>query len=408
MFGKEISARNLKDSSQISFLVENNSCLLIDCDATQIALLLESSGYAKNYRIGLVLEAFVSDSETVEGGVKRSTAAEILAEMLQDPLLMKYSALVLEINLMEIHLSILLSLLKKIIKKRKEFRIILVYKNANQIDDIIKFFGPSVQAMQINSKRFQVQEFFLETPTSDYVAEAVETVLKINDEEGPGDIFLLVPGREDVDTVISLVNERSVESRMAIQCFGIYDNSSKEQIQMAKEPSQSKTRKLIISTSKGQYIKLDCIVFVVDSGFEILNVFNHKKNIEEQVVTPISKNTALYRLEIAGLLRPGRCFRLYTKNGKDTGLLVRDILEIERCSLTRPLLILKSLGVENLTTFDYITPPSAMIMKSSLENLYKIGAINSQGELTRQGQFMVEIPYLDLNLASFVIFISDK
>ena len=128
----------LKEANQISFLVENHCCVVVDGSADEISKLLEQLGYARNYKIGLIFEASASanvdQTASSSSSIHSATAAEILTEMLRDPLLMNYSCFVVEVNLMEIHLSLLLSLFKKIIKKRKEFRIILVYRNANQID----------------------------------------------------------------------------------------------------------------------------------------------------------------------------------------------------------------------------------------------------------------------------------
>ena len=55
-------------------------------------------------------------------------------------------------------------------------------------------------------------------------------------------------------------------------------------------------------------------------------------------------------------------------------------------------LMLKSLGINDLVHFDFMDkPPSETLMKA-LEQLYALGALNDRGELTKMGRRMAEFP----------------
>lgn len=54
--------------------------------------------------------------------------------------------------------------------------------------------------------------------------------------------------------------------------------------------------------------------------------------------------------------------------------------------------MLKSLGIENLVTFDFLDPPPHEMLMRALEQLYALGALNDKGELTRLGRRMAEFP----------------
>ena len=48
-------------------------------------------------------------------------------------------------------------------------------------------------------------------------------------------------------------------------------------------------------------------------------------------------------------------------------------------------LILKSLGINDLIHFDFMDPPPAETLILALEQLYALGALNHMGELTKVG-----------------------
>ena len=56
------------------------------------------------------------------------------------------------------------------------------------------------------------------------------------------------------------------------------------------------------------------------------------------------------------------------------------------------MLLLKSLGINDLIHFDYMDPPPFETLKIALEQLYALGALNCKGELTKMGRRMAEFP----------------
>jgi pre-mRNA-splicing factor ATP-dependent RNA helicase DHX16 len=83
-------------------------------------------------------------------------------------------------------------------------------------------------------------------------------------------------------------------------------------------------------------------------------------------------------------------------------LLEDTIPEIQRTNLGNVVLMLKSLGINDLLNFDFLDPPPAETLIKSLENLYALGALNHKGELTRLGRRMAEFP-VDPQLSKAII-----
>jgi pre-mRNA-splicing factor ATP-dependent RNA helicase DHX16 len=66
--------------------------------------------------------------------------------------------------------------------------------------------------------------------------------------------------------------------------------------------------------------------------------------------------------------------------------------EIQRTNMGMTVLMLKSLGINNLMTFEFMDPPPTETLMRALELLYALGALNDLGELTKLGRRMAEFP----------------
>lgn len=66
--------------------------------------------------------------------------------------------------------------------------------------------------------------------------------------------------------------------------------------------------------------------------------------------------------------------------------------EIQRTNLGMVVLMLKSLGINDLIGFDFLDPPPGDTLIRALDLLYALGAFNDRGELTKMGRRMAEFP----------------
>ena len=124
--------------------------------------------------------------------------------------------------------------------------------------------------------------------------------------------------------------------------------------------------------------------------------------MESLIVTPVAKASANQRAGRAGRVAPGKCFRLYTKWAYLNELDDNTIPEIQRTNLGSVVLMLKSLGINDLIHFDFMDPPPAETLIRALEQLYALSALNDRGELTKMGRRMAEFP-MDPQLSKMLI-----
>lgn len=91
-------------------------------------------------------------------------------------------------------------------------------------------------------------------------------------------------------------------------------------------------------------------------------------------------------------MRPGKAYRLYTEEEAQK-LVNTTPPEMIRSNLTYVVLQLKALGIRNILKFQFPSPPPAKNLKSALEILFALGAIDINGDLTQPlGYNMAEFP----------------
>ena len=161
-------------------------------------------------------------------------------------------------------------------------------------------------------------------------------------------------------------------------------------------------RKCVVATNIAETsITVDGVVYVVDPGFVKQKAFNPRTRMQSLQVTPISQASANQRAGRAGRTRPGKCFRLYTEDAyKD--LQAQTYPEMMRSNLTNVVLQLAKIGIYDVVHFDYLDPPSPETLIRALEMLHYLEAIDDNGQLTKLGHVMADLP-LDPEYARILI-----
>ncbi|EHK16019.1 uncharacterized protein TRIVIDRAFT_227949 [Trichoderma virens Gv29-8] len=344
--------------------------------------------------------------------IKFLTDALLIREALADPLLSRYSVIMVdEAHERSISTDILLGLLKKIRKKRPELRII-VSSATIQAEEFFDFFtkgsGQEIKNQQdgqssndtakivsLEGRTYPIDTLYLESPAEDYVEKAVNTVFDIHTQEGEGDILVFLTGREEIDNAIQAVAERAaqLDSRHGpLQPLPLYAGLSTEQQMYVFDKPPEGTRKVVFSTNIAEAsVTIDGIVHVIDCGFVKLRAYNPKTGIETLTTTPISKASASQRAGRAGRTKPGKCYRLYTEDAYQT-LPETNPPEIQRSNLASTILQLKALGIDNVVRFDFLSAPPSELMSKALELLYSLGALDEYAKLTQPlGSRMAEL-----------------
>ena len=398
---------------------------------TQLAQFLYEDGYGKHGRIGctqprrvaaMSVAKRVSEEMDVRLGdevgyairfedctspktvIKYMTDGVLLRESLQDPDLEKYSCIIMdEAHERALNTDVLLGLFKKVVARRRDLKLIVTSATMNS-ERFSQFYG-GAPMFTIPGRTFPVDVLYSQTPCEDYVDAAVKQTLKIHLQQPPGDILVFMTGQEDIETACQVIAERlkQLDDPPKLSILPIYSQMPAELQAKIFEKSEGGIRKCIIATNIAETsLTVDGIMYVVDSGFSKMKVYNPRMGMDALQITPISQANATQRSGRAGRTGAGTAYRMYTESAFHNEMFIQTIPEIQRTSLSNTLLLLKSLGVKNLLEFDFMDPPPQETMLTSLYELWSLGALDNLGNLTKLGLRMASFPMLP-SLSKLVI-----
>ncbi|CAI9090918.1 OLC1v1025806C1 [Oldenlandia corymbosa var. corymbosa] len=235
--------------------------------------------------------------------IKYMTDGILLKEILVDENLSQYSVIMLdEAHERTTNTDVLLGLLKQLIKRRPDLRLIVTSATLDAEKFSSFFFACNI--FQIPGRTFPVTTFYAKQEESDYVDAAVRTVLQIHAEEPKcekGDILLFLTGQEEIEYACERLSEsmkRPSKSKTVpeVIILPVISAQPSELQTRIFEPAPQGKRKVVVATNIAEAsLTIDDIFYVIDSGFMKQKVYNPKLRLDSLVITPISQASAKQR-----------------------------------------------------------------------------------------------------------------
>ncbi|KAI3447144.1 hypothetical protein Pfo_003809 [Paulownia fortunei] len=337
--------------------------------------------------------------------IKYITEGMLLREILIDENLSQYSVIMLdEAHERTINTDVLFGLLKQLVKRRPDLRLIVTSATLDAEKFSGYFFNCNI--FTIPGRTFPVEVLYTKQPESDYLDASLITVLQIHLTEPEGDILLFLTGQEEIDYACQCLYERMKglgKNVPELIILPVYSALPSEMQSRIFEPAPPGKRKVVVATNIAEAsLTIDGIFYVIDPGFAKQNVYNPKQGLDSLVITPISQASAKQRAGRAGRTGPGKCYRLYTESAFHNEMSPTTIPEIQRINLGMTTLTMKAMGINDLLSFDFMDPPSPQALISAMEQLYSLGALDEEGLLTKLGRKMAEFP-LDPPLSKMLL-----
>lgn len=322
------------------------------------------------------------------------TEQVLLNELLRDPLLSKYGAVVMdEAHERTIDQDLLLGFLKEVCRRRpKDFRLVIA---SATIDPMLfmEFLGIGEDAViRIPGRTFPIEhEWLLDGRPKDQAKNVARHVankaLEVLDmPQHAGDILCFLPTPEDVNAAVTLAKQSLQRSgRADAIVLPLYGQLTPEEQQQVFKPTPSDMYKIVFATNVAETsITVDGVTVVIDCGLAKVARYDPIQNMNRLEVASITQSSAKQRAGRAGRTRPGRCYHLYSEEEFQA---MRDGMEpeIKRTELLGTVLRLKELGIRDVAAFDFIEHPGRDRVADAERLLTSFGLLQA-GELTDHGR----------------------
>ncbi|KAL5116791.1 Salivary acidic proline-rich phosphoprotein 1/2 [Pleosporales sp. CAS-2024a] len=346
--------------------------------------------------------------------IKFLTEGMLLQEMLRDPAMSQYSAIVVdEVHERSVNVDLILGFLKNLVtdmessttKRREPLKVVIMSATAD-VESLVTFFGSDqksdippqrqISTCYVEGRQYPVKTTYLPQPTQDWVEAALRTIFQIHYKEPlPGDILVFLTGQDTIESLEKLINDyaegmdKDVPRLLTLPLFAALPQHAQQRI---FQPTPFRTRKVILATNIAETsVTVPGVRYVVDCGKSKVKQFRNRLGLESLLVKPISKSAAIQRQGRAGREAAGQCYRLYTEDGFKT-MDERTTPEILRCDLSQAILTMKARGVDDVLNFPFLDRPPREALEKALLQLLHLQALSDDGKISEVGLKIAKFP----------------
>ena len=244
--------------------------------------------------------------------------------------------------------------------------------------------------IQTEGRLFPVEERYVvrgsDRPLAERVAGAVTTAVRETD----GDILVFLPGAGEIWRAAEALQALDWVSGAAPAIHPLYGDLPFEEQEKAILPS--KKRKVVLATNIAETsLTIEGVQVIVDSGLARRLRYDPRTGMNRLFTVTISRASAEQRQGRAGRLGPGVCYRLYDPHVFQSmaPYTPPEILSLDQASLV---LELAAWGVKDPGALSWLDPPPVKGWEEAGRLLVDLGALDSQGGITRIGREMVLLP----------------
>ncbi|KAF3164344.1 hypothetical protein TWF751_009720 [Orbilia oligospora] len=334
----------------------------------------------------------------------------------------------------------LLVLMKRLLTKRKDLKLVLMSATLNA-KVFADYFG-NVQIVNIEGRTFPVNDFYLDdvlrftnfnalargeklrpvdADTADVdpaigmqmraLGQGVNyeliaaTVQTIDEELGDkdGSILIFLSGTLEIHRAIKAINDLPESYRyLAYPLHASLIPAEQRKVFLRAPKGQ---RKIICATNVAETsITIEDVVAVIDTGRVKETLFDPETRMIRLAETWASRASCKQRRGRAGRVREGNCYKLYTRNAEMEKMKEATTPEILRVPLENICLTIKAMGVKDVGTFlrSALTPPDTRTVDAALTTLTRMGALRDD-DLTGLGKHLSTIP-ADVRSAKLMIY----
>ncbi len=346
-----------------------------------------------------------SDRSNDNSYIKLMTDGILLAECHHDPFLNQYDTIIIdEAHERSLNIDFLLGYLKRLIRKRKDLKIIITSATIDP-DRFSKHFN-NAPVINVSGRTYPVEVRYrpyqhVDDDTGrtlqDGIIDAINELTKID----RGDILVFLSGERDIrETADALAKEKANRAMDNTEVLSLLARLSNAEQNRIFHPSNR--RRIVLATNVAETsLTVPGIKYVIDSGVARISRYSWRSKIQRLPIEKISRASADQRKGRCGRVSEGICIRLYEEEDFD----LRDEFtapEIQRTNLAAVILQMENLRLGHIDDFPFVEPPEDRLINDGYKLLFELGAIDSRHNITKVGKHLGHFP-IDPKLARMLL-----
>ncbi|VBB17850.1 HrpA-like RNA helicase [Yasminevirus sp. GU-2018] len=345
------------------------------------------------------------------------TDGTLVARLANDAELKDFDAVVVdEAHERKVNIDLLLFMLREVLRKRKDFKLIIMSATINE--DIFKNYYSEFSTVSLNigtKPNYPIQSVFLEenissTSYPEVGREIIKGLIeKYKSGLSPkqGGILFFVTSISETEDVCTVLETDGVVGRSNL-CVPVFSgmDEDKQKIATDKDYYRQYTTgegvKIIIATNVAESsLTIDGVTDVIDCGLELRSRYDPVNRVSVLEKSLITQAQAKQRMGRTGRTSAGTCYHLYTKDTFENVMAKFPSPAIKVESISYEILRLMALrsdisrlGDVRRTLNEFIEPPTKDYIDAEVQFLLKMNMISDASDdavLTEYGHLSVEL-----------------
>ncbi|QKI89366.1 ATP-dependent RNA helicase HrpA [Thiomicrorhabdus xiamenensis] len=342
--------------------------------------------------------------------LKVMTDGILLAEVQNDPYLNRYDTIIIdEAHERSINIDFLLGILKQLIQKRKDLKVVITSAtiNTERFADHFTVGGKRPPIVEVSGRTYPVEVRYrplvtyeddagneIEQDMGTAIADAVE---ELGYEDPFGDILVFQVGERDIKETAEILRKRSLKNTEIVPLYARLSMAEQNKVFQT-----SQKRRIILSTNVAETsLTVPGIKYVIDPGQVRISRYSVRSKVQRLPVEKISQASANQRKGRCGRVSEGICIRLYDEEDFRSRPEFTDP-EIHRTSLASIILTMAQLRLGSVKNFPFIEPPNDKAVNDGYRQLFELGALDEKRRLTDEGRKIAKLP-IDPSVAKMVM-----
>ncbi len=384
---------------------------------TVAARIAEEMGQQLGASVGYKIR--FSDRISEETVIKMVTDGMLLSETQTDKYLNEYDTIIVdEAHERSLNIDFLLGILKRLVEKRPDLKLIITSATIDTEKFSKAFFNAPI--VNVSGRMYPVDVEYMPPETFSennddfsYVDGAAYAVDRVMKRSPFGDILVFMPTEQDIRETSEILEAKRYKATIVMPLYARL--SAPDQSRVFKPAAG---RKIIVATNVAETsITIPNIKYVVDTGLARISNYIPATRTTALPVSPVSKSSADQRMGRCGRVQNGVCIRLYSEEDYLSRTLYTPP-EILRANLAEVILRMIALDLGDIEKFDFVDAPPAKQIRDGFTILFELGAIEKRvGKrkkasgagvcLTPKGRMMAKMP-LDPRLSRMLIEAGDN